>query len=129
MKDFVRKLMGLSHDTWLARNLMKHHITKGMIAIQTKEELLREADKIAQRCLLSVEEKYSWLRDVESAAYTEMGCAEVQYSIFELEALQAQEQLVVKRTGGKQRVGRSTARYAETVCRLTTTWKAMACYW
>ena len=33
MKDIVRKLMGLSHDTWLARNLMKHHKTKGRIAI------------------------------------------------------------------------------------------------
>ena len=29
-----------------------------------------------------------------------MGCAEVQYSIFELEALQAQEQLAAKRMGG-----------------------------
>ena len=99
MKDLVRKLMGLSHDTWLARNLMKHHKTKGRIAIKTKEELLREADKIAQRCSLSIEEKYSWLLDVESAAYAEMGCAEVQYSIFKLETLQAQEQLVAKRAG------------------------------
>ena len=81
MKDFMRKLMGLSHDTWLARNMMKHHKTKDMISIRTKEELLREADKIAQRCLLSVEEKYSRLLDAETVAYTEMGWAEVQYSI------------------------------------------------
>ena len=40
--------MGL-FETWLARNLMKHHKTKGMMAIKTKEELLREADKIAQQ--------------------------------------------------------------------------------
>ena len=59
MRDFVRKLMGLSHETWLARNLMNHHKTKGMIAIKTKEQLLREADKIAQRCSLSAEEKCS----------------------------------------------------------------------
>ena len=51
------------------------------------------------RMLANIEEKYSWLLDVEAAAYAEMGCAEVQYSIFELEALQAQEQLVAKRTG------------------------------
>ena len=80
---------------------MKHHKTKGVIAIKTKKELLREADKIAQQCSLSAEEKYSWLLDVDSAAYAEMGCAEVQYSIFELEALQAQEQLVAKLTGGE----------------------------
>ena len=39
--------------------------------------------------------------DVKSAAYAKMGCTEVQYSIFELEALQAQEKLVAKRTGGE----------------------------
>ena len=38
-RDSVRKLIGLSHETLLARNLMKHHKTKGMIAIKAKEEL------------------------------------------------------------------------------------------
>ena len=57
---------------------MKHHKTKGMIAVKMKEELAREADKIAQQCSLNIEEKYSWLLDVESAAYTEMGYTEVQ---------------------------------------------------
>ena len=47
MRDFVRKLMGLSRETWLARNVIKHHKTKGMMAIKMKEELLREADRIA----------------------------------------------------------------------------------
>ena len=56
---------------------MKCHKTKGVIAIKTKEELLREADKIAQQCLLNIEEKYSWLLDVESTAYVEMGYTEV----------------------------------------------------
>ena len=80
---------------------MKNHKTKGMTAIKTKEELLREADKIAQQCSLNVEERYSWMLDLEAAAYTEMGCTEMQYSIFELEALQAQEKLIAERTGGK----------------------------
>ena len=44
MRDFVRKLMGLSHKVWLARNLMKHHKTKGTMVIKTKEDLLKEAD-------------------------------------------------------------------------------------
>ena len=43
MRDFVRKRMGLSHKSWLARNLMKHHKTNGMIAIKSNEELLRES--------------------------------------------------------------------------------------
>ena len=40
MKDLIRKLMGLSHEQWLARNLMKHHDTQGDIALETKKELL-----------------------------------------------------------------------------------------
>ena len=97
MRDFVRKLMGLHHETWLARNLMKHHKTKGTIAIKTKKELLKGADKTAQQCSLNIEEKYSWLLDVESAAYAEMSYTEVQYSVFELKALQAQENLILSK--------------------------------
>ena len=77
MRDFVHKLIGLSHKIWLARSLMKHHKTKGMIANKTKEKLLKEADKISQQCLLNIEEEYSWLLDVGSAAYAEMGYMEV----------------------------------------------------
>ena len=46
IRDFVRKLIGLSHESWLARNLMKHHMAKGMISIKMKEELLREMGKL-----------------------------------------------------------------------------------
>ena len=38
--------------------------------------------------------------DIESAVYAEMGCIEIQYSIFELKGLQAQEKLVAKRAMG-----------------------------
>ena len=119
MRNVVRKLMSISHETWLARNLMKHHKTKGMIAIKAKYELLREVDRIAQQCSLNAEEKYSWLHDVESVAYAEMGCTEVQYLIFELEALQAQEKLVANQRGRKTTSW--TARYARTGCQWTTT--------
>ena len=64
MRDFVRKLMRLSRETWLARISMKHHKTKGMIAIKTIEELLKEADKIAQQYSLNIEEQCSWLLDI-----------------------------------------------------------------
>ena len=92
----MRKLARLTHEGWLGRNLMKHHKTKGMIAIKTKEELLKEADKVTQQSSLIIEEKYSWVLDLEAAAYAEMCCTEVQYSIFELEALQAQEKLIAE---------------------------------
>ena len=44
---------------------MKHHKIKSAIAVKRKEELLREADRIAQQCLLNVEEYCSWLLDGE----------------------------------------------------------------
>ena len=55
MRDFVRKLMGLTHECWLGRNFMKHNKTKGMITINTNEELLREADRVAQQSSLNIE--------------------------------------------------------------------------
>ena len=57
--------------------MMKHHKTKWMIGIKTKEELLREAERVAQQSLLNVGEKYSWMLDLEAAAYAKMGCTEV----------------------------------------------------
>ena len=62
---------------------MKHHKMKGMVAIKTKEELLREAVKMAQQSSLNIEEKYSWMLDLEAVAYTQMGCTEIQY-LFDL---------------------------------------------
>ena len=40
MKDFIRKLLGFSHEKWLERNLMKHHITRGATTLKTEKELL-----------------------------------------------------------------------------------------
>ena len=37
MRDLIKQLLNLSHEQWLARNLMKHHQTKGAIAIETRE--------------------------------------------------------------------------------------------
>ena len=101
MKDFIRKLMGLSHEMWMGRNLMKHHKTQGMVAIRTKEELLEEADKLSHHNFQYIEDKYRWMLDLETEAYAEMGCTKTQYMIFEMEAAKAQDDLVAKRTGGK----------------------------
>ena len=56
---------------------------------------------MAQQSSLNIEEKYIWMLDLEATAYAEMGCTEVQYSIFELEVLQEQEKLIAEQTGGK----------------------------
>ena len=37
MRDFVRKLMGLSQEAWLVRNLMKRHKTEGTICSHQDE--------------------------------------------------------------------------------------------
>ena len=59
---------------------MKHHKTREILAIKTKEKMLRKADKVAQHTFQNLEEKYSWMLDLEAAACEEMGCTEVQYS-------------------------------------------------
>ena len=69
MRNFVRKLARLTHEGWLGRSLMKHHKTKGMIGIKTKEKLLREAERVAHQSLLNIGEKHSWMLDLEAAAY------------------------------------------------------------
>ena len=103
MKDLIRKLMGLSHEMWLARNLMKHQSTQGASAIRTLEELKEEVDKAHHHDYQNIEEKDRWLLDLDEAEIMNMKCSEVQYAIFELEALEAQDKLVAKRTGGKTR--------------------------
>ena len=36
MRDLIKHLLNLSHEQWLARNLMKHHQTKGAITLETR---------------------------------------------------------------------------------------------
>ena len=49
--------MNLSHEQWLAQNLMKHHHTKGMLAIQTKEQLSLELDKLLDKDIHNIPHK------------------------------------------------------------------------
>ena len=57
MKDLIRKLMGLSHEMWLARNLMKQHSMQGASAIRTIEELKEEVDKAHHHDYQNIKEK------------------------------------------------------------------------
>ena len=66
MKDFIRKLMGLSHEMWIGRNLVKHHKTQEMVTIRTKEELLMKADKLSYHNFQNIEDKYRWMLDLET---------------------------------------------------------------
>ena len=53
LRNLIKHLLNLSHEQWLARNLMKHHHTKGMLAIQTREELHSELDKLLDKDILT----------------------------------------------------------------------------
>ena len=64
MNDFVRKLMGMTHEAWLGKNLMKHYKTQGMIAIRTKEELLKKVDRLNHHNFENIKDKYRWIIDL-----------------------------------------------------------------
>ena len=57
MRDFVKKLIALTHEQWLGCNLMKHHHTEGSIALKTKEELARELDRLLDTDMHNITDK------------------------------------------------------------------------
>ena len=65
IKGLIRQLMSLSREEWLARNLMKHHDTQGAIALETKEELIRELEKLLNKTLQTIEERNRWILDLD----------------------------------------------------------------
>ena len=88
--------MGLSHKAWLGKNLMKHPKTQGMVTIQTKEELLKETDRVIQHNFQNIKDKHRWMIDLDPAAYAEMGCMETQHPISEIEVSRAKDKFVAK---------------------------------
>ena len=85
MRDFIRKLIALTHEQWLGCNLMKHHRTEGSIVPKAKEELARELDKLLDTDIHNIIDNNRWmLMDPSDRAV--MSMRETKYAIFELEA-------------------------------------------
>ena len=101
MRDLIKRLLHLSHEQWLARNLMKHHQTKGSIALETREQLGRELDKLLDKDIHNIQDQDRWLLDLQQSDVGEMSLRQLQYSVFTLRAANTLDNVVIQRTGGK----------------------------
>ena len=97
MRDLIKKLMELTHEQWLGRNLMSS------IALKMKEELARELDKLLDKDIQNITDKNRWMLDMDPLDSVVMSMRKIQYAIFELKAAQAQDKAVEERTDGKTR--------------------------
>ena len=101
MRDLIKHLLNLSHEQWLARNLMKHHHTKGMLAIQTREKLASELDKLLDKDIHNIPARDRWILDFQEPDIDEMSIRQLQYSVFTLRAADKQDDTVMQRTNGR----------------------------
>ena len=84
MRDLIKQLLNLSHEQWLAKNLMKHHHTKGAIAIKTKKQLARQLDKLLDKDIHNIQDRDRWLLDLQQSDIGEMSLRQLQYTVFTL---------------------------------------------
>ena len=80
---------------------MKHHRTKGVIAIKRKEELARELDRLLNTGIRNISDKNRWMLDMDPSDRVVMSMQETKCAIFELKAAHAQNKAVEERTDGK----------------------------
>ena len=98
MRECVKKLMALTHEQWLGRNLIKHHLTEGRITLKTKEELARELDRLLDTDMHNITDKHRWMLDMYPVDVAVMSIRETQYAVFELKAAKAQGNVAEKQT-------------------------------
>ena len=101
MRDLIKQLLNLSHEQWLAKNLMKHHHTKGAIAIKTKEQLARQLDKLLDKDIHNIQDRDRWLLDLQQSDIGEMSLRQLQYTVFTLRAADKLDGVVIRRTSGR----------------------------
>ena len=82
------------------RNLTKHHITRGATALKTKKELLREIDTLSHQGLQNIDNSKRWMLDLDTEGFAEMNSTEMAYTMFELGAAKAHDELVFQKSGG-----------------------------
>ena len=84
MRDFIKNLLCLAHGQWLGWNLMKYHRIKGVIAIKTKEDIVRELDIPLDKDIHNTAEKDRLMLDLDPSDKTVMSMGEMSYMVFEI---------------------------------------------
>jgi hypothetical protein len=76
MKQFVERLVNISHSQWLYRNFTLHHYAKGYLRQRAEKEIIEEAERLADTRPSEIPPEYNyllelpqWLQQSSSAAY------------------------------------------------------------
>ena len=74
---------------------MKHHHSKKTLAIQTREELSSELDKLLDKDIHNIPARDRWMLDLQESDIGDMSIRQLQYSVFTLRAAGKQDDTVL----------------------------------
>ena len=83
LRGFVGKLLAMTHSQWIFRCISKHHRTKGMKALATREELSAEIGRQKELGEDAMAEEDKWMLEVDVEEDT---AEEQQYWLYAVEA-------------------------------------------
>ena len=86
MRGFIRKLLDISHNQWLVRNLHKHHHTKGIKARDSKKNLLDKIEKQLDLGSENIPPDDRWMLEMNHTSLLSNNDQELQYWLLEVEA-------------------------------------------
>ena len=72
-----------------------------MLAIQTREELSSELDKLLDKDIHNIPARDRWMLDLQESDIGNMSIRQLQYSVFTLRAADKQDETVMQRTNGR----------------------------
>ena len=76
---FITKLLEITHSQWTYRNLTKHHQTNGTIALQAREDLMKEVERQLNLGLSSLPSETRCLLEIDPADLFRRTTERVQY--------------------------------------------------
>ena len=68
------------------------------MALETKEELVRELDTLINQGFQNIEDHKRWMLDLDVAETAQMSISDMQFRIYKLEAQKAKDELVLERS-------------------------------
>ena len=88
LKDFVSKLLAMTHSQWLFRVITKHHRTKGTLVLARKEDMLKEIERQLDMGVDAIADEDWWMLEMDVDHLWDTSLVEQQYWIHVVEAAQ-----------------------------------------
>ena len=83
LRGFISKLLAMTHSQWIFRCISKHHRTKGMRALSTREKLITEIERHKTLGEDAMAEEDKWMLEVDIEGCT---AEDQQYWLYAVEA-------------------------------------------